>query len=674
MKKLAISILLLTIFILPLYAEIISDHDIKIIMDSKDVTDEVKALIIDGRTMVPLRMISEKLGAEVIWHPETRSVDIKKEDKKVSLFIDNRIIKYNDGVDYQLTDVKPIIVNDRTFVPLRLISNALNISIQWDENTRSVLIDSSAKGAISEFYDAQFIDMNNGYEIKSKMKIKVSSKYKDLEKRLFLLNPITGKGFIVSRTFTDEFTYLPKIEDKGHKVLAFGIYKDNQFITGDAIDVFINVEPSISFDVENSGNAVKVKTDINFLAKYIDYEFTSLDTNKTFTVEKRDPHDIYTWYPNVKDNGNYALKIISYDGNNNPYHSESKEIKINASPYLRLRGVKKNMTVNRPISMYAGRNFDVTETEFFMKKNNKEIPITTIPWGSCKWFPKDISGVHELYVRVKDVKGKVYTSKPVSVTIDGKERLILRGIGPNQVITKDVELTYDANIPLESVYYIVEVDGKKYHETSKLIIDEIDLKNGFNNAIITAYGIYEGKLIESESIAFRMYNGKLYGAKPVIEKDKFKEFASALAVKSYQKTSMAASLQTAQAILETAWGQKLPSDKYSGKFSYNLFGIKGSATNGYVISNTWEVYNGKSYRVDAKFRAYNNVEESWLDHKRLLLEKSRYKPFRDVMYDSTLGAYAIRRCGYATDPRYPIKLINIIEKYDLKKLDLVGIE
>ncbi|PKM70365.1 MAG: hypothetical protein CVU93_02445 [Firmicutes bacterium HGW-Firmicutes-18] len=120
-------------------------------------------------------------------------------------------------------------------------------------------------------------------------------------------------------------------------------------------------------------------------------------------------------------------------------------------------------------------------------------------------------------------------------------------------------------------------------------------------------------------------------------------------------------------------GQSLPVDKYSGKFSYNLFGIKGSSTNGSVISNTWEVYNGITYRVDANFRAYNNVQESWDDHKGILLNLDRYKPFRDVMYHSSLGAWAIRRAGYATDPLYPLKLMELIDQHNLKELDRIKI-
>jgi flagellum-specific peptidoglycan hydrolase FlgJ len=174
-------------------------------------------------------------------------------------------------------------------------------------------------------------------------------------------------------------------------------------------------------------------------------------------------------------------------------------------------------------------------------------------------------------------------------------------------------------------------------------------------------------------VKFKLYFGETYGPKAIIEKAKFLDLASGLAINSYEKTDMSAALQTAQAILESGWGQSVPVDKYSNKFSNNLFGIKGTGTDGSVISNTWEVYNGVVYRIDASFRAYNNVGESWQDHKNLLLKYSRYQIFRDVMYDDTLGAWSIRRAGYATDPNYPIKLMNIIEQYDLEKLDIIDL-
>ena len=132
---------------------------------------------------------------------------------------------------------------------------------------------------------------------------------------------------------------------------------------------------------------------------------------------------------------------------------------------------------------------------------------------------------------------------------------------------------------------------------------------------IKAIGVYNGKAIESEEIPIKIYLGKVYGPKPIIAKDKFLGVASNLAKESWKNTGMSASLQTAQAILETGWGQSVPVDKYTGKSSNNLFGIKGKGTAGSVISNTWEEYNGTKFRIDAEFRAYNNINESWANHK-----------------------------------------------------------
>ena len=51
-----------------------------------------------------------------------------------------------------------------------------------------------------------------------------------------------------------------------------------------------------------------------------------------------------------------------------------------------------------------------------------------------------------------------------------------------------------------------------------------------------------------------------------------------------KRSGMSAALQTAQAMLESGWGQSIPVDKYNGELSYNLFGIKGTGTAGTVIS------------------------------------------------------------------------------------------
>ncbi|HKL11266.1 MAG TPA: glucosaminidase domain-containing protein, partial [Clostridia bacterium] len=306
--------------------------------------------------------------------------------------------------------------------------------------------------------------------------------------------------------------------------------------------------------------------------------------------------------------------------------------------------------------------------------------LATIPYGGYTWTPgAEDSGEKELRVSVRDTAGRLYESEFVRVTVDGGPRLLVMGIRPGQVLTDPVEISFQSNVNVNKInLFLTDKStgiGKyiaKDYSIDKLF--ELSLSEiGHGQMSIRAEGFYNGEKVLSADVPFEIYMGTLYEAKPVVEKDMFLDFASNLASESWEKTGMSAAMQTAQAILETGWGQSVPVDKYNGKFSNNLFGIKGTGSKGYVTSNTWEVYNGVEYRVDDEFRAYSDVREGWEDHKNFLLERARYRPFTEVMYDSTLGAWAIKRAGYATDPVYATKLINIIKRYGLRRLDQTGI-
>ncbi len=96
-------------------------------------------VIINDRTMVPFRGIFEALGATVEWEAATRTVRATRGDTKISLVIDTNIINKN-GIEKQI-DVPAQIVGNRTMVPIRAISEALGASVNWDAVTRMVLIE-----------------------------------------------------------------------------------------------------------------------------------------------------------------------------------------------------------------------------------------------------------------------------------------------------------------------------------------------------------------------------------------------------------------------------------------------------------------------------------------------------------------------------------------------------
>lgn len=675
--------------------EALATNEPRLLLDGQNITAIAEPVIQDDKILVPICVIAEKLGAEVNWNKEEGTVFIKKDNTSVLLRIDSHLVSYQkDEKTYILSDVPPMIINERIYVSLNLVRNSLGIEAYWDADNNSILIDSSKPVDIESFFDIKISSVNSGQVITGRTDLQIELPNEEstnaVEIKYLLLDPNTAKGTVIARgnQLTSKYPWIPNLQESGERVLVAALYDSNgRFIAGDSIPVYVAVIPEVSLtgltqDQIITGT-VSIGADTNFVASYVKYEITNLDNNKVTVSSEYDPYGPYNWTPMMYDNGSYSFKVIAYDSNNQAYESQTVNAKINVPRKFSLSGVSNGTTIDKPITLSYSLNFYISQTEYVLRdpRTGKEEILAQIPYGSYKWFPGPrYSGTKELLVRVKDTRGVVHESNKVSVNLTGTPKLFLEGVGPKQVLTGSVKLKVISNVALDKVNYILinsatgekKVIASNQKPQAEYIFTPAQGDEG--SWKVQAEGIYSsGKKVLSEEIPVTVYLGKTYSATPVIEKDKFLGLASELARDSWEKTGMSAALQTAQAILETGWGQSVPVDKYNGKISYNLFGIKGSATAGSVISNTWEVYNGVSFRVDAEFRAYNNVNESWTDHKSLLLEKERYEPFREVMHDSTLGAWAIRRAGYATDPQYPIKLMRLINQYNLHELDKIGI-
>lgn len=92
----------------------------------------------NNRTMVPVRFISESLGAEVEWDDKNKTVIIQKNDKTIKLKIGENKADVNDEII--VFDTKAELKNSRTMVPLRFISEALGAKVNWINDTRTVEI------------------------------------------------------------------------------------------------------------------------------------------------------------------------------------------------------------------------------------------------------------------------------------------------------------------------------------------------------------------------------------------------------------------------------------------------------------------------------------------------------------------------------------------------------
>lgn len=133
-------------------------------------------------------------------------------------------------------------------------------------------------------------------------------------------------------------------------------------------------------------------------------------------------------------------------------------------------------------------------------------------------------------------------------------------------------------------------------------------------------------------------------------------------------TGVLPSITVAQAILESGWGQSiLTSAPY-----YNLFGIKqGTGWQGAIVNmKTSEYVNGKWVTISAPFRAYSSQMASFQDHTKFLLTNSRYAGNGVINAKNYVNmANGLQAAGYATDPTYANRLINLVERYNLQSLD-----
>lgn len=123
--------------------------DVNIVIDGEELNLDVAPQIIDGRVMVPIRGVLENLGALVKWDDETQTVSARKSSKTVSLEIGSNDVTLDKGetnddgsakTETIQTDVAAQLISDRTLVPLRVISEAMGYSVDWNDETYTVSI------------------------------------------------------------------------------------------------------------------------------------------------------------------------------------------------------------------------------------------------------------------------------------------------------------------------------------------------------------------------------------------------------------------------------------------------------------------------------------------------------------------------------------------------------
>ena len=199
----------------------------------------------------------------------------------------------------------------------------------------------------------------------------------------------------------------------------------------------------------------------------------------------------------------------------------------------------------------------------------------------------------------------------------------------------------------------------------------IELNNPKDNAIhgkMLPLSMRRLNSVDSSSVA-GLSNFELTKMKPMTDKVKFnspEEFTQHIlpyAEKAANELGVSPLVLVSQAALETGWG-KAVTRRPDGESSFNLFNIKAdSRWNGdKVIKSTLEYDNGLAKYEKASFRSYDSYADSFDDYVDFLRTNNRYGDALHNNGDDKLFIKDLHKAGYATDPNYADKILNILNR------------
>ncbi|MBE7045976.1 MAG: hypothetical protein E7396_01025 [Ruminococcaceae bacterium] len=140
MKRIVSVLLVVFLLITSLCVTSFAEDSVKVVINGVEQTYDQMPVIVNGRTLVPMRGIFEALGARVQWIDYSKTVVGSRDRKFIKLKLGSDEVAI-DGVSQKI-DVPAQIINSRTMVPVRFISEALGEKVEWDGNTKTVYITS----------------------------------------------------------------------------------------------------------------------------------------------------------------------------------------------------------------------------------------------------------------------------------------------------------------------------------------------------------------------------------------------------------------------------------------------------------------------------------------------------------------------------------------------------
>lgn len=285
---------LLSAFVLVLGVNAYAADEVEIYIDNERLECENIPVNINDRVLVPMRAIFEVLDAEVSWNAESRTVKAERNGEFMYIPVDTNSMTtgvYNTEND-EITvesiylDVPSMIIDDRTYVPIRAVSEALSADVSWDGENNRVIIDSrrNEDGVVYYTSNSDYRKLysvgkngNNRQKLSDKsvneLEMYNGSVYytSSNENYLYKANADNGEECIIKRPINklniDENGWL-YYQDMGSNAGEYGLLcrinldsGESQQLTNKPVRYPLRYKGYLYFNLDNDNNMYAMKTD-----------------------------------------------------------------------------------------------------------------------------------------------------------------------------------------------------------------------------------------------------------------------------------------------------------------------------------------------------------------------------------------------------------------------------
>ena len=259
MKKLLSVILTLTMLFTAVCAVSADGEDVKVMFDGHEIVFDVSPQIVEERTLVPFRAIFEALGYDIDWYGETQTISATKKGVIITMWVGNGSAIYNNlstGTTSVDLDVPPMLIADRTMVPVRAIAELSKCDVQWDGDARLVSITSPELSGSEETAEPTVTETPT-------LKYTIEYDYMREQEEHFMKNfKFESIDKDASGNYVVDYTLNTFMEGRGSVTVTFNCLDED----GNVVDSWSRSYPSVDYtytpqsdSVTISGNTTKIE-------------------------------------------------------------------------------------------------------------------------------------------------------------------------------------------------------------------------------------------------------------------------------------------------------------------------------------------------------------------------------------------------------------------------------